>query len=164
MAPLPAFTRASTTSVDRLAPVKTGPTLPLEPAAASVWQLPQPALENTLAPASGSPAAAPATVVVVVLVVVPTPPPPPSPPREWPTTYPAPAATETRKRMAMKSAPPAAATDHSDVRSDGRGIPRSSKVATPPFPLSVCNTFQKNRPWAAASTNTSGSDTRVRVS
>src|SRR3954451_2477827 len=103
MAPLPAFTRASTTSVDRVAPVKTGPTLPLEPAAASVWQLPQPALENTLAPASGLPAAAPA--VVVVLVVVPTPPPPPSPPREWPTRYPAPAATDTRKRMAMKSAP-----------------------------------------------------------
>ena len=43
-------------------------------------------------------------------------------------------------------------------------MPRSSKVATPALPRSVCSTFQKKSSCAAASRKTKISETRVSVS
>ncbi len=48
--PPPLFTLATTSSTDGFASSRFGPTEPLDPAASSVWQLPQPASANTWAP------------------------------------------------------------------------------------------------------------------
>ena len=85
--------------------------------------------------------------------------PPPPFPCSRPTRYPPAANAKARKqeRPGRARLRPRALTSRS-VDSAGIGIPRSSKVAAPPFPRSVCMTFQKNSACAAASTNTKGSE------
>src|SRR3954454_18021233 len=59
MTPAPLRTIAATVAGDGLSWSRFGPVVPLEPAALSVWQPPQPALEKTWAPDAGAPPAAP---------------------------------------------------------------------------------------------------------
>ena len=53
IAPWPFVTRVTTSSVSGLASSRFGPTVPVAPASASVWQPPQPALVKTALPAVG---------------------------------------------------------------------------------------------------------------
>ena len=58
IAPLPFVTRSTTRSAEGFASSRLGPTLPVAPASASVWQPTQPAEVKTAFPAVASPAAA----------------------------------------------------------------------------------------------------------
>src|SRR4051812_26162694 len=55
MTPAPLRTIAATVAADGFSWSRFGPVVPLEPAALSVWQPPQPALEKTWAPDRGAP-------------------------------------------------------------------------------------------------------------
>ena len=75
IAPMPFVTRVTTNLLSGFASSRFGPTLPFDPAAASVWQPPQPALTNTALPAVASPLSASAgrsPVAVVDSGTVPT--------------------------------------------------------------------------------------------
>ena len=75
IAPMPFVTRVTTSSVSGFASSRFGPTVPVAPASASVWQPTQPALMKTALPAVGSPvsfSAGRSLVSVVAVGSVPT--------------------------------------------------------------------------------------------
>ena len=66
---MPFVTRVTTSSVSGLASSRFGPTVPVAPASARVWQPTQPALVKTALPAVGSPLSARAGRSLVSVVV-----------------------------------------------------------------------------------------------